>query len=314
MPAKRSRGAGSSSDDLPPKRVKAPPKALATRRRKQNYKASYKLAKPFKQVLDKYLNSKQERHWVTLDIDKFWAPSKPLRGPPNDPVGLYNIIPPCTQAGIEVVGPGVTTPMSTNIESRSGQKSRMRSLRISLTLRLNPTYLGYETAPSHPEDATGLRYKVYVFSSKTESEYADFIKTFFGSGTNGTQNEFLKAGNTAEPWDANMCHIDRPVNTNLFTVHASASGMLTKGELVGAAADGYTTAPSAVRNLVLNVRCKNKILRYNSTNAVLPTNFQPSVAIFWKALNGYDYIVHQPHVPNFLQVVGNIRMSFDDLD
>lgn len=296
------------------KRARFAPKALARKRAKPRYRANLKLSKPFKAVLNKYLDSKQERHWVTLDIDKFWAPSKCLRGPPNDPVGLYAIMPPCTQAGIEVVGPGTSIPMSTNIESRAGQKSRMRSLRVSLTLRLNPTYLGYETGPTHPEDATGLRYKIYIFSSKTESEFADFIKTFFGSGTNGTQNELLKAGNTAEPWDANMCHIDRPINTNLFTVHATAGGTLTKGELTGAAAAGYTNTISATRTHVMNVKCKNKILRYNSTNAVLPTNFQPCVAIFWKALNGYDYIVHQPHVPNFLQVVGNVRMSFDDLD
>lgn len=313
MPYSRKR---SSSGDTPPtaKRVRAPPKALVKKTRKPNYRASYKLAKPFKAVLDKYINSKQERHWVTLDIDKYWSPSKPLRGPPNDPVGFYPCMPPCTQAGIEVVGPGTSIPMSSNIESRQGQKSRMRSLRVSLTLRLNPTYLGYETGPTHPEDATGLRYKIYILSSKTNSEYADFVKEFFGSGTNGTQNELLKAGNTAEPWDANMCHIDRPINTNLFTVHASAGGVLTKGELTGAAAAGYTNTISALRTHVMNVRCKNKILRYNSTNAVLPTNFQPAVLVLWKALNGYDYIVHQPHVPNFLQVVGNVRMSFDDVD
>ena len=111
-----------------------------------------------------------------------------------------------------------------------------------------------------------------------------------------------------------MCHIDRPVNNNLFTTHCHVTGTLTKGELTGASADGYASAPSATRTHVLNVKVKDKILRYNSTNAVLPTNFQPVVAIMWKALNGYDYIVHQPHVPNFLQVVGNVRMSFDDMD
>lgn len=308
--AKRKR----SSTPSTAKRVRYAPKALAVKRRKPRYRASLKLSKPFKAVLNKFIDSKQERHWVTLDVDKFWCPAKMLRAPPNDPIGFYPIIPPCTQAGIEVVGPGATTVMSSNIESRAGQKSRLRSLRLSLTLRLNPTYLGYETGPTHPEDATGLRYKILVFSSKTSSEYADFIKDFFGSGTNGTQNELFKAGNTNEPWDANYCHIDRPVNSNLFTVHATRNGTLTKGELTGAAAAGYTNTISAVRTHVINIKCKNKILRYNSTNAVLPTNFQPAVAIMWKALNGYDYIVHQPHVPNFLQVVGNVRMSFDDVD
>lgn len=314
MPATHGKRKRPNTSPVRVTRARAAPKALAPRTRKPRYRANLKLSKPFKAVLNKFLDSKHERHWVTLDIDKFWAPSKPLRAVPDDPIGLYPIMPPCTQAGIAVVGPGQSTVMSSNIESRAGQKSRIRSLRVSLTLRLNPTYLGFETAPSHPEDATGLKYKILVFSSKTNSEYGDFVKEFFGSGTNGTQNEWFKAGNTAEPWDANMCHIDRPVNSQLFTTHASVTGTLTKGELTGAAAAGYTNTISATRTHVLNVRCKNKILRYNSTNATLPTNFQPVVAIMWKALNGYDYIVQQPHVPNFLQVVGNVRMSFDDSD
>lgn len=292
------------------KRARAAPKALARKTRKPRYRANYKLSKPFKAVLNTFLSSKQERHWTTMDITRFWVPPHPYRSPPGDPIGFFPMIPPITQVGIATVG-GVV--MSDNIEARSGAKTRMRSLRVSLTLRLNPTYPGY--TGTDPEDATGLRYKVIVYSSKTETNYEDFAKDYFGSGTSGTQNNITKDGNTTEPWDAKMEHYDRPFNTQLFTIHASKSGMLTKGELngiAGGALVGHT--PSAVKNLVLNVRCKNKILRYASSGATHPTNFNPAVAIFWKTLNGFDYIQYRPHLPQFLQCVGNVRMSWDDLD
>ena len=294
------------------KRVRSAPKALAPKRRKPRYRANLKLSKPFKAVLNQFLDSKHETHWETLDIPREWIQQYPIKHPATAaPRGFYRILPPITQAGITVVGGGV---MTNNIESREGSKVRLKSLSVSLQLRLNPTYQGM---PAHaPEDATGIRFKVFLLSCKAESSYTDVVKDYFQTAnTTGLQIQQFKNGKDPVMWDDKMEHYDFPINTNLFTVHDSKQGMLLKGEVLGQpGAGGIAMAPSAVRNLRLKVKCKSKILKYDTSGSQYPTNFNPFCVVFWKTMNGYSYLGQYPTVPEFVQCVGSSRMSWDDMD
>jgi len=227
------------------KRTRFAPKALTTRRRRRNYRANYKLSKPFKSVLNKFLTSKQERHFTTIDIPRQWLFPHPLKDGPDPPIGIQCIMPHITQVGIPTIGGAV---MSDNIEARSGANLRMRSLTVSLSLRLNPTYLGY--TGDDPEDATGIRYKIYILSMKNETQYNDVVKEYFGNGLTGVQLNLLKNGNTTEPWDAKMEHWNYPINSQLFTTHAVRSGQLTKGELQAFSQVGVGHAPVPLRTFV----------------------------------------------------------------
>jgi len=307
MPPKRTRGDG---DILAPgtgvtyaKRARAAPKALAPKARKRNYKAAYKLSKPFKQVLNTFLDKDNQTHWVTGFIRDQVVQPLPTLGNAG-PIGLMSLIPKVVQAGVPTIGS--TSGMTNNIESREGSMIRMKSLNVGVSLRLNPKW--------HIDDehATAIRYKVVLLSCKKVTAYNLMVDGYFGTG--GFEEKQFKDGAQPAKWDKYMSGFDHPVNSDLFTVHDIKTGTLARG-LVNNNAQGDAASvrvPNCIHNFTLKVKCKSKILKYEEPGSTLPTNFQPFLWIGWKSYDGYDWISASPQ-PTLVEMVGNVRMSFDDM-
>lgn len=276
------------------------PKALRKKSVRKNYKAAYKLSKPFKQVLNKFLDSSKQTHWVTgLIRDQLVLPLPKLQN--QGPNGLWELIPKVYQVGQTVTGGG---EMPDNIESREGSKIKMKSLSVSLTLRMDPGW--------HIDDpnATAIRYKVLILTCKKQATYNQMVQAYFGTGA--YEDEQFRDGAKTAKWDKYMEGFDHPVNTELFTVHDMKTGTLAHGLATGDISGSAVTTPSSIHNLILRVKCKSKTLLYEDPGATLPTNFQPFMWIGWKAYNGADWI-SPIATPGILHAVGSIRMSFDDL-
>lgn len=295
------------------KRSRKAPKALARRRRKRNYKAAYKLSRPFKQVLNKFLASKEETHFNTVDIDRDFIQQYPIKT--HTVYGMYRLLPLVEQVGTVTVGHPQGQP--DNIESRSGVKIKLKSMTLHLQIRLNPTYTGLDVTAG-PEDCIGIYYKVYVLSCKAEASYSDVVKDWFGPNglnTQGLQIELLKQGAEPTQWDALTEHAHLPINSNVFTTHAVRSGYLNKGESSHQqGTPAATHYPSACVNLRIPLKVKSKVLRYAAPDSTYPANFDPFVVVCWKSQNGYSFIQHYPQVPTFVQICGSCTTSWDDMD
>lgn len=302
-----------SSTPTTAKRVRYAPKALAPKRRKPRYKAALKLSKPFKSVLNKYLDSRTETHRNSIDIDRDFIQQYPIKT--HTVYGLYRLLPLIEQVGT----PTVAFPQGQpdNIESRSGVKIRLKSMVLNLQIRLNPTYTGLDVTAG-PEDCIGIYYKIYVLSCKAEASYSDVVKDWFGPNglnTQGLQMEVFKQGAECTQWDALTEHSFLPYNSNVFTCHAMRSGYLQKGESSHQqGTPAATHYPSACRNIRIPLKVKSKIVRYAASDSTYPASFDPFVAIFWKSQNGYSFIQHYPAVPTFVQICGSCATSWDDMD
>jgi len=275
------------------------PKALAPKRRKPRYRATLKLSKPFKAVLNKYLDRDTQTHWVTGFIRAQTVLPLPILGNMG-PNGLFELIPKVVQAGVPTIG--TTTGMTNNISSREGSMIRMKSLTVGLTLRLDPAW--------HIDDpnATAIRYKVMILSCKKVASYNLMVQGYFGTG--GFEDKQFRDGAEPAKWDRYMEGFDHPVNSELFTLHDMKTGTLSHGLVSNNNTPASVRVPCAIHNLRLKVKCKSKILKYEEPGATIPANFQPFLWIGWKAYNGHDWISGAP--PALLHAVGNVRMSFDD--
>ena len=291
------------------------PKALQSKIKKQYPNRKYKLSKPFKTVLDKHLKSQDETHWQTINIKQSYVPPRPYMPTGQGPQGMHLLMPKIAQVGVPTVG--VPTGETANIESRTGSKIKMKSLTCNLTLQLNPRFA--ISAPGLPNNINccGIYYKIMICTCKLVPNYSDFVPRYFVPGTTpGLEDEIFRDGAATDNWDHNLENTSLPVNTNMFTVHAQKSGYLTQGfygpDTATGALQTQGVMPLAMRNIKLKVNCKSKILKYTELDTVYPTNFQPFLIIFWKSLDGYDYITPQT-TPTFVNVAGKAHIAWDDL-
>lgn len=280
-----------------------PPKALKRKTPKRNYKASLSLSKPFRQVLDTYLDKDKQAHWVTLPIPDQGTPPIPYLGQGGQYSGIYQIFPKIHQVGQSGGGPAMQTD---DISSREGSKIKCKSMGLNLSIRLNP----YFNPDNH--GLTHIRYKVMLLSCKKFSQWNDIQSNFFDS----TQGEHLESQmflRAAEPvhWDSKMENFEDPVNTAVFTVHDTKTGVLNRGLSYGDINGSAVQVPSPVHNLHLNVKCKSKILRFDDPGHARPSNFCPFLWIGWKTYDGTDW--SGANALNVARIVGNFKFSFDDM-
>lgn len=297
---------GARSAYVPGSRKKyTAPKALQPKIRKRNPVRAYKLSRPFKTILNKHLKSKEEMHWETVAIKDQFLPPRPRQPQGQAPQGIQLVMPVITQVGVPIIAGGVQTD---NISSREGSQIKLNSMTAHINLRLNPNY-----NPAS-DSGSGIYYKVMICTCKVAPQYNDFITNFFTGPGGALENQTFKDGKDPVNWDKDMQNLSDPVNTNMFTVHASRSGFLTRGESTAntATTDPGVRMPQAFKQLKLTVNCKSKVLKYTQLDTSYPTNFMPFIVFYWKALDSYDYI-SQTQIPRFVSVSGKVHTSWQDL-
>lgn len=285
--------------------TRSAPKALQPKIRKRKPSKAYKLSNPFKTILDKHLKSKEETHWATVAIKQQFLPPRPRQPTGSQPLGIQLILPKITQVGVPIIAGGVQTD---SLESREGSQVKLNSMTANLVLSLNPNY---NPASDH---AQGIYYKVMICTCKVTPNYIDLIPNFFTGAGGALENQTFKDGAEPVNWDKDMQNLSNPVNTNMFTVHASKSGFLTRGESTATTATNPPGIhmPMAFKNLKLKVNCKSKVLKYTQLDTIYPTNFQPFILFYYKAFDSYDYI-SLPQIQNFVQVSGKVHTSWSDM-
>lgn len=299
---KRKYGTGPLTGTRKSSRPSGPtPKALTRKYPKRNYKASLKLSKPFRQVIDKYIDKTKQTHWVQQDIPDTGVQGIPFLQTSGAPSGVIQLVPSIHQVGQTLMGGGIQVD---NLESREGSQVKLKSFTVNLSIRMRPSYGNTQDYMS------GIRYKILVLSCKKVPDFKDLMGNYFWdtAGSPNLQTELFLEGATPHAWGSLYQNFQNPVNTNLFTVHAEKTGTLTRGMIQGDATGSAAHMPLAVHNLKLRLKCKSRILKFDEPTAVQPSNYQPFLWVGYQSYDGSSL-----HSGNFVHIVGNAKIGFDDM-
>lgn len=303
MPPKRGRGDGDITKfgKAANTSTRSAPKALTVKTRKRNYKAGLKLTKPFREVLDSYLDRTKQDRWITQPYAYQGLQGMPHLQATGQPSGLFPIVPKIFQVG-SAAGPGAT--VQDDISSRTGSVIKLKSMTVNINLLLAGGYSPTQAAES------AVRYKVMILSCKKFVDYTTgLVPNYFDTGSSqNLQEALLKNGSRPVAWDQYMQNFDLPVNNDLFTVHAVRTGWMRRGIAVGDASGSCAHMPCPLATLKIPLKVKSKVLKYDDPAHTLPSNWQPFLWIGYKAFDGTNL-----HSGNNLHAVGQSAISWENL-
>lgn len=183
-----------------------------------------------------------------------------------------------TTADMLQIVPNIT--QSTSDNGRIGDQARAQSFNIKGYIRLIPN------ATFNGTNLPQVVARLFIVSLKSKPNYTEATSTATPLGG------LLKKGGTTSGFGGNLQDIYAPVNTDLWTVHADKRFYLNQPYLVQPGGVGPASVPVDTKNCVkffnINLRCKNKLLKYDSnvSSALLPTNYGPMLLLGYAFLDG----------------------------
>lgn len=169
----------------------------------------------------------------------------------------------------------------TNTGDRIGQKIKAKSCRVKGHLRITTNEVNdSQTLPQ-------VYVRLMVLSLKFRQSYAD------ATGYTAALSNLLKKGNTTTDWSGVFSDMNAPINSDLFTLHGERKFYLNQSyQNTTGPSPPSTILPIEIKNTIkffdFNVRCKNKILRYDTAvgSDIYPTNWGPFLCVGYCYLNG----------------------------
>lgn len=163
---------------------------------------------------------------------------------------------------------------STADNGRIGDQIRAKSLNIKGFIKLDiaPT-IGTTGMPN-----VVVRMLVVSLKSKTNFTEATSSVTPLGS--------LIKKGGTTTTFSGVLRDVNAPINTDMWTVHSDKKYYLKQDYVNGS--QGPMDVSNTVRFFNIRLKCKNKLLKYDSSisSALLPTNYGPMILLGYSFLDG----------------------------
>ncbi len=137
------------------------------------------------------------------------------------------------------------------------------------------------------DDRAQIYVRMFVLSSKRFTSIDD-VRDNWTSGAN-LNSEFFKQAQTGQSPTGRYIDMLRPVNTACFTSHYDKVMKLNRN--LGYFPDVTSTSGAATQKPVskefnINMKCKNKHLKYIDSSSTQPNNFQPFVCCLFAYGNG----------------------------
>jgi len=150
---------------------------------------------------------------------------------------------------------------------------------------------GYVRAVSNPNSNTAqnlpqMVVRIFCVSLKEKSAWNNI------TSSTTPLTSLLDKGGTTTAWTGILSDIYAPVNRNIFTVHGDKLYYLSQNQMTGQtdATDPViaTDVREAIRFFKFNIKCKDKLLRYDSIieSGSTPTNFNPFLLVGYAYLSG----------------------------
>lgn len=168
--------------------------------------------------------------------------------------------------------PNIT--QSTADNGRIGDQVRAKSLNIKGFVKMDiGTPLNGTAIPT-------VLCRMMVVSLKSKPNYTE------ASSSSAPLASLLKKGGVTTNFNGYLRDIYAPINTDLFTIHHDRKFYLRQDYNNGAA--GPMDISRTIKFFNLPVRCKNRLLKYDSavSSGLLPTNFGPMILFGYTFLDG----------------------------
>jgi len=192
--------------------------------------------------------------------------------------------------------PAISQGLDAN--NRIGEQIRAKSLNVKGYIRLNVNDVAESTK------LTNVIVRMMVVSLKVRSAFPD------AQGSTAQLQSLLKKGGTTTGFSGVLSDIYAPINTDLWTVHHDKKFYLSQSyvNVTGASPPTATIAQDiskTVKFFNFNVKCKNKVLKYDEDTAsnIYPTNFAPMILLGYSYLDGSS--------PDVL--LTNVGLSYDSV-
>lgn len=252
------------------------PRAMSRKAPPKKSQPKYELTKPMKDLVHKEINASDQTH------EKMYQnPERPVALPniPASTTYLFNMLPSIVQAGD-------TASTPSNRETRTGSQIRLNSFNIK-----GRVFIPVDSDTIN-NDRACLSCRLLIMSCKKYPIYAD-VAANWATGDN-LRDKFLKLGSEENPFDGYQFGLDLPVNHDLFTLHHEKQFVLNRGVLQERTygnvpvTEGLGAAhmPFVYKYFNINLKVKNKILKFSDETSVVPTNYAPFAVLCWAYTNG----------------------------
>lgn len=168
---------------------------------------------------------------------------------------------------------------------RIGDQVRIKNMKVSGYVRLYPKVQS-GTFANEPK-ICNVVVRMFILSLKPAAGLST------AQAISGQLTALLKKGGATSAFTGALTDLQAPVNTDLFTVHADKKFYLTQDYTFLPTTATYTNAPVAmnvkdtVKFFNLNIRCKNKLLKYDQAyGGIAATNFGPFLCMGYVYLDG----------------------------
>lgn len=168
----------------------------------------------------------------------------------------------------------------TSDHNRIGDQIRSHNLNLRGYLKLD-----INTSGASNSDLTAVMVRLFVVSLKSKPNYTE------ASSSATPLSGLLKKGGTTVGFTGVLSDIYAPVNTDLWTVHHDKRYYLSQSQIQNFNSTTNAIVPLDVKNTVrffnLNIKCKNKLLKYDSnvSSGLLPANYGPIFMLGYSFLN-----------------------------
>lgn len=237
---------------------------VVERRRKATSTARLKLARPVAQLVDRRINSKLE-----LKVNNKFGNRVQLDNLPDVNTRVRYVLPNTNQ------GPQANERIGTQIKASS------------LIIKGCVTIPADDNPPLVTGDRADIQLRLMVLSSKSYKSQ-DGINDNWSTGTI-EYSKIFKVNSIAEPPDGSLADMWKEVNTECFTTHYDKVFRMQRG--VGYFPDVTSTSgaahmPAINKSFFINVKCKNKVLKYEDSGNNEATNFCPFMIATWAYSDG----------------------------
>lgn len=171
-------------------------------------------------------------------------------------------------------------PVGSSRDNRTGAQLKLTRVNIKGNIHI--------PADDNPVVGTGDRACIYVRLMVLSSKKFKQVQEVRSNWTGGTQlnDEFFKTDAAGQAPSGNMIDMYRQINTDSFTTHYDRVMRLERNAFSGDIAEGYAPQRPVYKDFSINLKCKNKILKFEDQGAVQNDTWQPFVCYLFAYGNG----------------------------
>lgn len=292
-------------------RSRPAPRAIQKKTVRLPTNSTYKLSKPMRSMIQDVIDGNAPDHWgMVLQGNQScrWAADG------ASGTSLISLVPAIQQVAYDA-GTIINDIQRDNLNSRSDKTIKLKYLRGKLDLYVKPETECYSgSTDAYPGDLLSAIYiRVLTLSCKNRKTFKQ-VKTDWNATL--LPHLFLDQSTKAYSWTGQPENVRQPVNTVLFTVHQDQLVKLQRGSVVvrdfGTAPPGgiyQTHVPSMSKTFDIQVKCKNKIIHYDTGTDIYPTDFAPFVVVLYA-----NYIIGMSpnDIQNTVNMHGQFKMCFEE--